>query len=159
MTLWLSELMVVLMILSGSIPLVVPVHAAALHKTDAEWQKVLTPQQYHVLRKHGTERPFSGQYDHFYKNGTYVCAGCGHALFKADAKFNSQTGWPSFFKPLAKNAVATQNDGNRTEVHCLRCGGHLGHVFTDGPKPTGLRYCMNSVALKFIPVQAHAKRP
>jgi peptide-methionine (R)-S-oxide reductase len=123
-------------------------------KTDEEWKKQLTPEQYHVLRKHGTERAFTSPLDKEYGAGQYTCAGCELPLFSSATKFNSGTGWPSFYKPL-DNAIGTTVDKSffmtRTEVHCRRCGGHLGHVFDDGPKPTGLRYCMNGVALKFVP--------
>jgi len=123
-------------------------------KTDDEWKKILTPEQFQILRKHGTERPGSSPLDANEAAGTYLCAGCALALYSSDTKFHSGTGWPSFWKPL-DNAVATSEDSTyamvRTEVHCRRCGGHLGHVFNDGPKPTGLRYCMNGVALKFVP--------
>ncbi|MBD2664252.1 methionine-R-sulfoxide reductase [Richelia sinica FACHB-800] len=123
-------------------------------KTDEEWKAILTPEQYHVLRKHGTERSHTSPLDKNYQPGTYVCAGCGQALFTSDTKFNSGTGWPSFFQPI-EGAIATTVDRSffmtRTEVHCSRCGGHLGHVFNDGPQPTGLRYCMNGVSLKFEP--------
>ena len=123
-------------------------------KTTAEWRKILTPPQYRVLRDHGTERAFSHPYDKLYDPGTYHCAGCDLPLFSSETKFNSTTGWPSFWKPL-DNALGTQTDRSffmvRTEYHCRRFGGHQGHVFDDGPKPTGLRYCNNGVALKFVP--------
>ena len=123
-------------------------------KTDAEWQKVLTPEQYNVLRKHGTERAGTSPLDKNYAAGEYHCAACDLPVYTSDAKFDSGTGWPSFFQPL-DNAIGTSIDksffSSRTEVHCRRCGGHLGHVFDDGPKPTGKRYCMNGVAMKFIP--------
>ncbi len=123
-------------------------------KTPEEWRKILTPEQYYVLRQHGTERAGTSPLDKTYKAGTYDCAGCELPLYSSDAKFDSGTGWPSFFKPL-DNAIETTTDTaffmTRTEVHCRRCGGHLGHVFNDGPPPTGLRYCMNGVALKFVP--------
>ena len=121
-------------------------------KTDEEWKKQLTPEQYYVLRKHGTERAGTSPLDKEYGPGTYACAGCDLPLFASATKFNSGTGWPSFYAPL-DNAIGTTSDRNwgmlRTEVHCRRCGGHLGHVFDDGPKPTGLRYCMNSVSMEF----------
>jgi peptide-methionine (R)-S-oxide reductase len=123
-------------------------------KTDEEWRKQLTPEQYYVLRKHGTERAGTSPLDKEYGSGTYACAGCDLPLFASTTKFNSGTGWPSFYAPL-DNAIGTTSDRSllmlRTEVHCRRCGGHLGHVFEDGPKPTGLRYCMNGVSLKFLP--------
>jgi peptide-methionine (R)-S-oxide reductase len=128
-------------------------HFAVTH-TDAEWRKLLTSDQYDVLRQQGTEAPGSSPLDHMFAKGRYDCAACDLALFSSDTKFDSGTGWPSFWKPL-DGAVSTASDDSlmmeRTEVHCSRCGGHLGHVFNDGPKPTGLRYCMNGVALKFIP--------
>lgn len=123
-------------------------------KTDEEWRKLLTPQAYKVLRQHGTERAFTSPLDKTYAEGTYFCAGCDLPLFTSESKFDSGTGWPSFFKPI-ENAIGTTSDRSffmtRTEVHCRRCGGHLGHVFEDGPRPTGLRYCMNGVSLKFVP--------
>ncbi len=128
---------------------------AKIQKTDAEWRSELTPAQYEVLRQKGTERAFSGEYDHARTPGQYVCAGCGKTLFRSDEKFDSGSGWPSFWAPAEDDAVETEQDRSygmvRTEVKCSDCGGHLGHVFDDGPKPTGLRYCMNGVALKFQP--------
>ncbi len=123
-------------------------------KTPEEWRKILTPEQFQVLREHGTERAGTSPLDKNYTAGTYDCAGCDLPLFSSETKFNSGTGWPSFYKPL-DNAVGNTVDKTyfmtRTEVHCRRCGGHLGHVFEDGPPPTGLRYCMNGVSLKFVP--------
>ena len=127
-------------------------------KTDEEWKRILTPEQYRVLRQEGTERPFANQYYASKEGGTYQCAGCDLPLFSSDAKYDSDTGWPSFWKPIAEKAVGTKTDWKlfhrRTEVHCTRCGGHLGHVFDDGPPPTGLRYCINSAALNFVPGSA-----
>jgi peptide-methionine (R)-S-oxide reductase len=126
----------------------------AVAMSDEEWRRKLTPAQYRVLREHGTERAGSSPLDKQYGTGIYHCAGCGQPVFSSDAKFNSGTGWPSFSEPLA-DAVETETDRSffmtRTEVHCSRCGGHLGHVFDDGPQPTGQRYCMNGVSLEFDP--------
>ncbi len=123
-------------------------------KTDEEWAKLLSPEAYAVLRGHGTERAGTSPLDREKRTGVFVCAGCDLPLFDSDKKFDSRTGWPSFWKPIA-DAVRTREDrslfATRTEVHCRRCGGHLGHVFNDGPRPTGLRYCMNGVAMRFEP--------
>jgi peptide-methionine (R)-S-oxide reductase len=123
-------------------------------KTEQEWKALLTPEQFYVLRQHGTERAGSSPLDNEHRVGLYLCAGCDLPLFHSETKFHSGTGWPSFNAPIT-NAVATSVDKSffmtRTEAHCRRCGGHLGHVFEDGPRPTGLRYCMNGVALKFLP--------
>jgi peptide-methionine (R)-S-oxide reductase len=125
-----------------------------VEKSDEEWRRLLTPAQYDVLRKHGTERAGTSPLNAEKRKGTFACVGCDLPLFSSDTKFESGTGWPSFYRPL-ENAIGTTTDKSyfmtRTEVHCRRCGGHLGHVFDDGPKPTGLRYCMNGVAMKFIP--------
>ncbi|MEJ0043321.1 MAG: peptide-methionine (R)-S-oxide reductase MsrB [Rhizomicrobium sp.] len=122
--------------------------------SDAEWRRLLSPAAYHVLREQGTEQPYSSPLLDEHRKGTFLCAGCALPLFASNTKFDSETGWPSFWQPLP-HAIETTTDRSwlvtRTEVHCRRCGGHLGHVFDDGPKPTGLRYCMDGVALKFKP--------
>lgn len=122
-------------------------------KSAAEWRDELTPEEYRILRQKGTEAPFTGKYDEFFDTGTYLCAACGQDLFTSDAKYNSGCGWPAFYEPAEKDRVQYKKDTThgmiRTEVLCSRCGGHLGHVFNDGPRPTGQRYCINSVALDF----------
>ena len=121
-------------------------------RTDAEWRAQLDPEQYRILRQKGTEAPFSGEYDHVFEPGTYHCVGCGTELFESDAKYDSGCGWPAFFAPASAEALEEETDTSlgmvRTEVMCAACGGHLGHVFPDGPHPTGVRYCINSAALK-----------
>jgi len=125
-----------------------------VEKTEAEWKAQLTPEQFYVTRKEGTERAFTGKYAKNHEDGIYRCIGCGTALFDSKTKFESGTGWPSYWEPIAKENVKENVDSSlgmvRTEVECARCGGHLGHVFPDGPKPTGLRYCMNSASLNFV---------
>lgn len=126
-----------------------------IKKTDAEWRALLTPEEYRITRQHGTERAFTGPHQHEERAGTFTCVCCGKPLFATDAKFESGTGWPSFWEPVAPGAVAEKTDGShgmeRTEVLCASCDGHLGHVFPDGPPPSGRRYCMNSAALKLEP--------
>lgn len=122
-----------------------------VQKTEAEWRAELSPERYHVLREKGTEAPFSGEYDHVFEPGTYRCGGCGAELFDSEAKYDSGCGWPAFSAPASGEAIDEESDTTfgmvRTEVTCANCGGHLGHVFPDGPRPTGLRYCINSAAL------------
>jgi peptide-methionine (R)-S-oxide reductase len=124
-------------------------------KSDDEWRKILTPEQFYVTRMEGTERPFTGPYWNEHRPGLYACVSCGEPLFRSDTKFDSRTGWPSFFQPVAPGAVEEITDTSlgmtRTEVRCASCGAHLGHVFPDGPRPTGLRYCMNGTALRLKP--------
>jgi peptide-methionine (R)-S-oxide reductase len=126
-----------------------------INKSDAEWRQQLSPESYRVLREHGTERAFTSPLNDEKREGMFVCAGCGKELFASETKFDSGCGWPSFYAPVDSEAVASQEDRSlfmrRTEVHCPDCGGHLGHVFPDGPKPTGLRYCINGVSLDFKP--------
>jgi peptide-methionine (R)-S-oxide reductase len=123
-----------------------------IEKTDGEWRAELSPEQYRVLRQKGTEAPFSGEYDHTFEPGTYHCAGCGALLFESDAKYDSGCGWPAFYAAASDEAIDEEHDVShgmaRTEVLCASCGGHLGHVFPDGPRPTGIRYCINSASLK-----------
>ena len=124
-----------------------------IEKSEEEWKQELNPEAYHVLREKGTELPHTGKFNHNARDGTYLCGGCGNELFSSETKFESGSGWPSFWEPIERDSIETEVDRSmymrRTEVKCQRCGGHLGHVFNDGPKPTGLRYCLNSAALSF----------
>lgn len=139
---------------AASVPTIPPDVTGKVHKTEAEWRAALDPDVFHILREKGTEPAFSGRYHDAHEPAVYVCAGCGQRLFDSVHKFDSGTGWPSFWQPIAKAAVAELEDRSygmvRTEVECSRCDGHLGHVFDDGPKPTGLRYCINSLALRAV---------
>ena len=145
------------LLMGAALPAAGPAFGYEVTKSDEEWKKLLSPAAYRVLRHQDTEAPFTSPLNNEHRKGIFACAGCALDLFSSDTKFDSGTGWPSFFRPLP-GAVQTSSDKSlfmeRTEVHCRRCGGHLGHVFEDGPKPTGLRYCMNGVALTFAPAQA-----
>ena len=138
-----------------------PRHPYKVVHTEAEWRKLLSHDSFVILRHAGTEEAFTGKLWNNHEKGTYVCAGCGQELFKSDTKFESGTGWPSFWAPIKKDAVDLSEDDSlgsvRTEVTCSRCGGHLGHVFDDGPQPSGLRYCMNSASMKFVPAKSDGK--
>jgi peptide-methionine (R)-S-oxide reductase len=144
-------------LMGGAVSGTAPAFGYEVTKSDAEWKKLLSPAAYNVLRHQDTEAPFTSPLNNEHRKGIFACAGCGLDLYSSETKFDSGTGWPSFYRPLP-NAVQTSQDHSlfmeRTEVHCRRCGGHLGHVFDDGPRPTGLRYCMNGVALTFKPATA-----
>jgi len=132
------------------------VAAAKIVKTEAEWRAILTPEEYRILRQKGTERPFTGKYDHHFKDGTYTCKACGTALFLSETKYNSGCGWPAFFKSIDDTIDETRDTSLgmvRIEITCKKCNGHLGHIFDDGPNPTGLRYCVNSASMDFIPAE------
>ena len=141
-------------------PVVTPTSPDHIAHSDAEWKKLLTPEQYRVLREKGTEIAFTGKYWNEHRKGTYLCAACGYLLFDSSTKFESGTGWPSFYAPADPKHVRKVSDTSlgieRDEIECARCGSHLGHVFDDGPAPTGLRYCMNSVSRKFVPATTAA---
>lgn len=142
------------LLLTGAAGIAKPSGTFAVRRSPAEWRRLLGPQRYHILREAGTERPYTSPLNKEHRRGIFVCAGCARPLFSSTTKFDSGTGWPSFWRPLA-GAVVTRSDRSlgmvRDEVLCSRCGGHLGHVFNDGPKPTGLRYCMNGLSMKFVP--------
>lgn len=138
---------------TNNIPMDSKTSSDKINHSNEEWKKILTSEQYRVLREHGTERAFTGEYYDSHEKGTYLCAGCGLPLFHSETKFDSGTGWPSYYAPINDSCIEENRDTSfgmiRVEVHCSRCGGHMGHVFNDGPNPTGLRYCINSVSLKF----------